>query len=44
MNKNYGCQLKLVKVLVNPKKPDLMEVEFSDFKKWFKRYLKTYFL
>ena len=30
MSKAYGCQLKLVKVLVNPKKSDLMEVEFSD--------------
>jgi len=30
MSKNYGCQLKLVKVLVNPKKIDLMDVEFSD--------------
>ena len=30
MSKNYGCQLKLVKVLVNPKKPDLTQIEFSD--------------
>ena len=31
MSKAYGCQLKLVKVLVNPpKKHDLMEVEFTD--------------
>ena len=32
MSKNYGCQLKLVKVLVIPKKQDLMEVEFTDLK------------
>ena len=30
MSKNYGCQLKLVKVLVNPKKLDLRDLEFSD--------------
>ena len=30
MSKNYGCQLKLVKVLVNPKKTELTQVEFKD--------------
>ena len=30
MSKNYGCQLKLVKVLVIPKKSELTQIEFKD--------------
>jgi hypothetical protein len=30
MSKNYGCQLKLVKVLVIPKKQDLTQIDFMD--------------
>ena len=30
MSKNYGCQLKLIKILVNSKKQNLSEVEFTD--------------